>query len=197
MKEHKVVAFQRPDGVEDPLTELLRRGADDLIARAVETEFAVFMTQFTGVQDGDGRLAVVRNGYQPGREILTGIGPVSVRIPKVRSRTEAPAVFHSGLVPPYVRRARSLDAALPWLYLHGVSTGDMSEALSVLVGPEAANLSAPVVSRLKAKWAKEYETCPTGNLVRQIVLHVLIRPMLCCLIVTSHGQTRNFVSICI
>ena len=164
MKEHKVVAFQRPDGIEDPLTELLRRGAHDLIARAVETEVAVFMTRFAVVQDGDGRQAVVRNGYQPGREILTGIGPVSVRIPKVRSRTEEPVVFHSGLVPPYVRRARTLDAALPWLYLHGVSTGDMSEALSVLVGPEAANLSAPVVSRLKAKWAKEYESWRKNSL---------------------------------
>jgi putative transposase len=81
---------------------------------------------------------------------------VSVRLPKARSRTEQAAVFRSTLVPPYVRRAKSLDAALPWLYLHGVSTGDMREALAALVGPEAKGLSAPVVARLKRRWSQEY-----------------------------------------
>jgi len=73
-------------------------------------------------------------------------------------------VFHSKLVPPYVRRARSMDAALPWLYLHGVSTGDMSQALAALVGPDATGLSASVVSRLKAKWKAEYQTWRTSRL---------------------------------
>jgi putative transposase len=101
---------------------------------------------------------VVRNGYLPEREVLTGIGPVAVRVPKVRSRTDEAVVFRSSLVPPYVRRAKTLDAALPWLYLKGVSSGQMAEALSVLVGPEAKGLSAPVVGRLKAQWKEEYET---------------------------------------
>jgi transposase-like protein len=99
---------------------------------------------------------VVRNGFQPEREVLTGLGPVSVRIPKARSRAEVPAVFHSRLVPPYVRRAKSVDAVLPWLYLHGVSTGNMQEALGALLGPEAAGLSASVVARLKGVWMEEY-----------------------------------------
>ena len=81
-----------------------------------------------------------------------------VRVPKVRSRTEEPAVFRSRLVPPYVRRAKAIDAALPWLYLHGVSTGDMREALAALVGAEAKGLSAPVVARLKQRWSQEYKT---------------------------------------
>jgi transposase-like protein len=117
----------------------------------------MFLEQQARRRDARGRLAVVRNGYQPSRELLTGIGPVAVCVPKVRDRAGAGAVFRSALVPPYVRRARSLDAALPWLYLKGISTGDMSEALAALVGPEAVGLSAPVVSRLKARWNEEYE----------------------------------------
>jgi putative transposase len=128
-----------------------------LIAEAVHSELEEFLAGFAGQHDELGRAGVVRNGYQPERSILTGLGPIAVRIPKVRSRGEQPAVFRSTLVPPYVRRARAMEAALPWLYLHGVSTGDMREALAALVGPEAGGLSAPVVSRLKAQWTQEYE----------------------------------------
>ena len=122
----------------------------------MQVEFEQFLARFAGQRTEDGHAAVVRNGFQPVREVLTGIGPVGVRIPKVRSRTETPTVFRSSLVPPYVRRARSLDAALPWLYLHGISTGDMREALAALVGTEAAGLSASVVARLKGRWSTEY-----------------------------------------
>ncbi len=157
MREHSVVQFRKPEEVRDALHGLLREGAQGLIAQAVQAELEEFLFRFAGQRDELGRAAVVRNGYQPERSILTGIGPVSVCVPKVRGRGEQAAVFHSALVPPYVRRARSVEAALPWLYLHGVSTGNMSEALAALVGPEAAGLSAPVVSRLKARWAEEYQ----------------------------------------
>ena len=157
MKEHSVVQFHRPEEVRDALHGLLREGAQGLIAQAVQVELEEFLVGFAGQRDELGRATVVRNGYQPQRSILTGIGPVSVRVPKVRGRGERAAVFRSALVPPYVRRARSVEAALPWLYLHGVSTGDMREALAALVGPEAGGLSAAVVSRLKARWAQEYE----------------------------------------
>lgn len=99
---------------------------------------------------------MVRNGYLPERELQTGVGPVKVRIPKVRAKTGKPVTFHSALVPPYVRKTKSLEAALPWLYLKGVSSGEMGEALKVLVGPEAKGLSANTVSRLKQVWAQEY-----------------------------------------
>ena len=75
----------------------------------------------------------VRSGYHPERQIQTGIGPVTVQVPKVRSRDGKPASFRSALVPPYVRKTRFLEAALPWLYLKGVSTGEMESALEVLV----------------------------------------------------------------
>jgi len=112
----------------------------------------------SGKKTEDGRAAVVKNGFHPEREIQTGVGPVTVKIPKIRSKTGEPVTFHSALVPPYVRKTKTLEAALPWLYLKGISTGEMKEALKVLVGPEAAGLSPSVVSRLKQEWAKEYMT---------------------------------------
>jgi transposase-like protein len=135
---------------------MLRAGAQRLVAQAVQAEFEEFLGRFAGERFEDGRAVVVRNGFQPEREVLTGLGSVSVRIPKARSRAEEPAVFHSRLVPPYVRRAKSVDAVLPWLYLHGVSTGNMQAALAALLGPEAAGLSASVVARLKNRWMEEY-----------------------------------------
>jgi transposase-like protein len=166
MKEHSVVQFRKPEEVRDALHGLLREGAQGLIAQAVQVELEEFLLQFAGQRDERGHLAVVRNGFHPERSILTGIGPVSVRVPKVRSRTAA-AVFRSSLVPPYVRRARAVEAALPWLYLHGISTGDMSQALSALVGPEAAGLSAAVVSRLKSRWAEEYQAWRRARLGKE------------------------------
>jgi len=156
MKKDTVVELRRPVPGQDLLSTMLRDGAQRLVAQAVEAEFEEFLARFADERAEGGRAAVVRNGFQPEREILTGLGSVGVRIPKARSRAEAPAVFHSRLVPPYVRRAASVDAVLPWLYLHGVSTGNMQEALSALLGPEAAGLSPSVVARLKGRWMEEY-----------------------------------------
>ncbi len=148
MSKDNVVSIRSPEGIEDPLTELLRSGAKRLIQKAVEAELAELLERYEGQVDEQGRKAVVRNGYLPEREILTGVGPVPVKVPKVRSRTGEPVVFRSSLVPPYVRKARRVEAALPWLYLKGIATGQMQEALEVLVGPEAKGLSAGVISRL-------------------------------------------------
>lgn len=138
------------------LEGLLRRGARDLIQRAIEIEVRELLSEYGNVRTIEGAAAVVRNGYLPAREILTAVGPVEVRVPKVRDRSGKGVKFNSVLVPPYVRRSRTISAALPWLYLKGVSTGDMREALGVLVGEQARGLSPNVVSRLKAEWATEY-----------------------------------------
>jgi len=122
----------------------------------VESELQELLSGYSEDKTEEGNAAVVKNGYHPEREIQTGVGPVTVRIPKVRSRTGEPVTFHSALVPPYVRKTKTLEAALPWLYLKGISTGEMKEALKVLVGPNATGLSPSVVSRLKQEWAKEY-----------------------------------------
>lgn len=143
---------------EDPLTELLRTGAQKLIQQAVEIELKELLGRHSPRLTNDGKLSVVRNGYLPERELQTSIGPVTVKIPKVRARDGDPVTFRSALVPPYVRKARTLESALPWLYLKGISTGEMSDALSVLVGPDAKGLSASTISRLKNVWAEEYQT---------------------------------------
>jgi putative transposase len=142
--------------IEDSLTALLRQGARGLIEKAVEAELQGLLDQYENVTDLGGRQAVVRNGYLPERDLLTGLGPVPVRIPKVRDRSGSGIKFNSALVPPYVRKAQRVEAALPWLYLRGISTGDMREALSVLLGDEAQGLSPAVVSRLKAEWVEAY-----------------------------------------
>ena len=156
MSKDNVVEFKDRDTITDALTEMLRNGAQQLIHQAVQTELTEFLDQYTNRLTSDGKAAVVRNGYQPEREILTGIGPVTVQIPKVRSKVGKPVTFRSALVPPYVRKTRSLEAALPWLYLKGVSTGEMKDALKVLVGDDAKGLSANTVTRLKKEWKQQY-----------------------------------------
>ena len=155
METTNIIDFARRDGMTDALTELLRTGAQELIATAVEAELASYLAQFADVRTDAGHAAVVRNGHHPERPFQTSIGPVSVRIPKVRSKDGTPVTFRSALVPPYVRRTKTLEAALPWLYLKGISSGEMGAALKVLLGPDATGLSANTVSRLKSR-----EICP-------------------------------------
>jgi transposase-like protein len=134
METTNIVDFARRDGMTDALTELLKAGAQDLIASAVEAELAGYMAQFSEMRTDTGHAAVVRNGHHPERPFQTGIGPVSVRIPKVRSKDGTPVTFRSALVPPYVRRTKRLEAALPWLYLKGVSSGALlSRSCSALM----------------------------------------------------------------
>lgn len=156
MRKNNVLEFQGRELSLDPLTELLRKGAQDLIGQAVESELAELLAQYSDCRTSEGKAAVVRNGYHPQRELQTGIGPVTVRIPKVRSKHGDPVTFRSALVPPYVRKTASLEAALPWLYLKGISTGEMGEALKVLLGPQAEGFSAGTISRLKQVWGQEY-----------------------------------------
>lgn len=138
------------------LEDLIRRGARALIQKAIEVEVQELLAEYGNVKTLHGQRAVVRNGYLPAREVLTSIGNIEVRVPKVRDRSGAGVKFNSALVPPFVRRSPRMSAALPWLYLKGISTGDMREALAVLVGEQAKGLSANVVARLKAEWAAEY-----------------------------------------
>src|SRR5262245_62899047 len=106
----------------------------------------MLLAQYAHRHDAEGRQAIVRNGYLPEREVQTGLGAVRVKVPRVRDRSGSGLRFHSALLPPYIRRSKSLEALLPWLYLKGVSTGDFSEALQALLGPEAPGLP-PATSR--------------------------------------------------
>jgi len=138
------------------LEDLIRRGAREVIQQAIEAELAQLLEQYENVKTLAGQRAVVRNGYLPKREVLTAVGPVPVQVPKVRDRSGSGVKFNSALLPPYIRRSARISAALPWLYLKGISTGDLSEALKVLVGEDAKGLSPNVVSRLKVEWAAEH-----------------------------------------
>lgn len=156
MSKDNVVELKSPGTIQDPLTEMLRFGAQQLIQKAVEVELQELLAVHGERRTAEGNTGVVRNGHLPERQLQTGIGPVTVKIPKVRAKSGKPVTFRSALVPPYVRKTQSLEAALPWLYLKGISTGEMREALKVLVGPQAKGLSASTVSRLKQVWAREY-----------------------------------------
>lgn len=161
-----------PGSIQDSLTDVLRRGARGLIEQAVEAELQGLLDQYENVTDLGGRKVVVRNGHLPEREILTGLGPVPVRVPKVRDRSGSGIKFNSALVPPYVRKAQRVEAALPWLYLRGISTGDLREALSVLLGDEAQGLSPAVVSRLKAEWTEAYTAWNRRDLAGEHYVYV-------------------------
>ena len=166
MDNTTIIEFSGRDAVADPLTDLLRKGARELLQTAVEAELDAFLSQFAERHTSDGRAAVVRNGHHPERAVQTGIGPVTVKVPKVRVKDSKAVTFRSALVPPYVRKARSIEAALPWLYLKGISTGEMGAALKALLGPDATGFSAKTVARLKTQWAAEYEDWHKADLGR-------------------------------
>jgi len=156
-----VTKLVQPGAFEDPLTEILRNGARALLAQAVEAEVAAFLDKHGDLKTEDGLQRIVRHGHLPEREVMTGIGPVGVRQPRVRDRG-APAEaterirFTSTILPPYARRSKSLDVLLPILYLKGISTGDFAEALVALLGKDAPGLSASTISRLKEAWTDDH-----------------------------------------
>ena len=180
MDEDNVVSLRRPDDrAEDPLTEVLRHGARTLLAQAIEAEVATFLASHADLVDEAGRRRLVRNGFLPERTIQTGIGEVPVRQPRVRDRGPAAADarirFTSAILPRYLRRTRSLEELLPWLYLKGISSGDFSEALAALLGPEAPGLSASTIGRLKEAWQADLEALAGARPDRQALRLLLGR----------------------
>ena len=138
---------------------MLRKGARALLAQAVEAEVATLLSRYADETTDDGRQRLVRHGHLPEREIMTGIGPVGVRCPRVRDRVGEGSQrlrFSSAILPPYARRSKSLEVLIPILYLKGISTGDFEEALVALLGKDAGGLSASTVGRLKEAWSEEH-----------------------------------------
>jgi len=154
VSKDNIIKLIQPGNVEDQLTEILRHGARSLLAQAVEAKVADFLGKHADLKTADGHQRVVRHGHLPEREVMTGIGPVAVRQPRVRDR-EADAAdpgrirFSRSILPPYMRRSKSIETLLPILYLKGISTGDFSEALAALLGKDAAGLSASAIGRLR------------------------------------------------
>ena len=163
MSKSTVVPFELPSEFSpDPLTEVIQAGAKELLRTAIQAEVAGFMTAHAHLLDEEGRQRLVRHGFLPERDVMTGIGTVPVQVPRVRDRGSnedgSKIRFRSSLVPPYLRKAKSVEELLPWLYLKGISTGDFSEALAALLGPDAEGLSASTITRLKAAWWDEFQT---------------------------------------
>ena len=161
MPNDNVTKLIQPGAFEDPLTQVLRDGARTLLAQAVEAEVAEFLAKHAGLKTQDGRARIVRHGHLPEREVMTGIGPVAVRQPRVRDREvnaeNAERIrFTPTILPPYARRSRSLEVLIPILYLKGISTGDFEEALAALLGKDAPGLSASTIGRLKEAWIDEH-----------------------------------------
>jgi transposase-like protein len=154
-----VFQLSQPGSFIDPLTAVLRDGARALLAQAVEAEVATLLSRYADESTEDGRQRLVRHGHLPEREIMTGIGPVAVRCPRVRDRVGKGSErirFSSAILPPYARRSRSLEVLIPILYLKGISTGDFEEALVALLGKDAGGLSASTIGRLKEAWWEEH-----------------------------------------
>jgi len=159
MIQDSVLKLIQPGEFSDPLTEVLRNGARALLAQAIDAEVAAFLGSHADKRAEDGRQRLVRHGHLPERDIVTGIGPVAVRAPRVRDRGGAPQErirFTSTILPPYARRSKSLEVLIPMLYLKGISTGDFDEALQALLGSDAGGLSAATVARLKNAWSEEH-----------------------------------------
>jgi len=162
MNQHNVIGLQTQASAlaegQLNLEQLLRQGAQRMLQKAIENEVQEFVAAHGGLRTEEDRQAVVRNGSLPARQILTGLGPVDLQQPRVRDRRSADKVrFSSQILPKYLRRAPSLDALIPALYLHGISTGDFTEALESILGPNAVGLSAANIVRLKEGWEGEYE----------------------------------------
>ncbi|MCP5082238.1 MAG: IS256 family transposase, partial [Alphaproteobacteria bacterium] len=175
MQENTITELPDPSGfAPDALTDVIRDGARKLIEQAIQAELAALLAAFSEERLEDGRARLVRHGSLPEREVLTGIGPVPVKVPRVRDRgaNEDKITFTPSILPRYLRKAKSVEDLLPWLYLKGVSTGDFTEALAALLGANAKGLSAKTITRLKADWWKDYEAWEKRDLSTRRFLYI-------------------------
>jgi len=166
------IAF--PGTSRDALSDILKEGAQQMLAHAIEAEVAEWIDAHANHTDDHGRRQVVRNGYLPQRKIVTGLGEIPVRQPRVHDRRPDPEreKFTSKILPPYLRKAKSIEELIPFLYLKGISTGDMNEALQSLLGPDCPGLSATTVTRLKTIWEQEYDQWSKRSLKEQEYVYV-------------------------
>ncbi len=154
-------AVQGPDAPQDVLTEILRNGAREMLSKAIEAEVADYVAVHAHERDTEGHRMVVRNGHAAEREVQTGLGAITVKQPRINDKRvddDGNRIrFTSNILPPYLRKTKRIEELIPWLYLRGISTGDFSQALASLLGPEAPGLSASTVVRLKQVWQQDHD----------------------------------------
>jgi transposase-like protein len=210
MSQDNVIGLKKPEPfVDDQITTIIHQGARRLLAQALEAEIELFMARYADLKDELGRQRIVRNGYMPQREIQSGIGAVKVKAPRLRDRHRNPADrihFRSSILPPYLRKTKSIEELLPWLYLKGVSTGDFSDALAALVGKDAPGLSPATISRLKSIWHKDLEQWQARDLSAKRYVYFWVDGVYCnvrmddkqCLLViigATEDGTKELVAI--
>jgi len=159
--KRKVVPLKTEVSSYDALTEICREGAKKMLQAAIEQEVAEYIERHQHIVDEHGHQVVVRNGFMPERGFQTGIGSLTIKRPRVNDKRideDGQKIrFSSSILPPYLRRSKSIEDLLPWLYLRGISTGNFSEALTALLGHDAPGLSATTITRLKSHWSDEYK----------------------------------------
>lgn len=158
----------------DALTPILREGARQMLAAAIEAEVQAWVEQRADLRDENGHQLVVRNGFHPPRTIQTGVGGIEIRKPRAHDRRsdDQHEVFTSKILPPYLRRTRAIEELIPWLYLKGISTGDFPEALQALFGPNGAGLSATTVTRMIRIWQDEHAAWTKRSLADKHYVYV-------------------------
>ena len=169
MTDSNVIQLKSP--ATDVLSDVLKQGAQQLLAKAIEAEVAELLGRYSDLVVED-RQAVVRNGHLPERTLQTGLGDIPIKVPKVRDRSGQVIKFNSQLIPPYLKRTKAMEEFIPWLYLKGISTGDMQPALEALLGAGAVGLSANTVSRLKQSWEQDYELWRKRDLSKRRYVYV-------------------------
>ena len=195
MTDSNIISLNSP--ATDMLTELLSLGARKLLAMAIEVEVEAHAELYSDLEV-DGKKAVVRNGYLPERNIQTGLGEIPVKVPKTRDRSGSGIKFTSQLIPPYLKRTNTVEGFIPWLYLKGISTGDMRPALEALLGEGASGLSANTVTRLKQSWEQDYNDWRQRDLSKRryvyvwadgIYCNVRMDDKLCLLVIMGSDET--------
>lgn len=158
-KSSRISQIGPEESSQDVLKEVLRKGCRKILEDALDVEIAEFLEEYRELRTGEGKQRIVRNGYHRERMVQTGIGELPARVPRGRDKAGGLEAikYSSKLLPPYLRRTKSIEDLLPWLYLKGISTGDFSEALTSLLGENARGLSATTISRLKSVWGREHE----------------------------------------
>ena len=157
------------------LEQIAREGARRALQKAIEDEVADYLNVHSQCLDDGGRRMVVRNGHKPTRTILSGLGPIEVKQPRVDDRrVDENGVrfrFTSKILPPYLRKTQSIEDLIPWLYLKGISTGEMSDAL-IHLGFDGTGLSASSVVRMTESWQREYDDWSKRDLTGRQYVYV-------------------------
>ncbi len=164
--------------LENPLNEQPKQDVQQLLIQAIEAEVQSLLDNFTSLQ-ANGNQVVVRNGYLPERHLQTWFGDITVKVPKIRDKIGRGIKFNSTRVSPYLKQTKNIDELIPWLYLQGISMGDMQPALKSLLGKQAKELLVNSVSRIKQQWEAKNDQWRKCDLSKRRYVYILADGVYC------------------